>query len=148
MFESEIREIVTDLTGPRDRAVSSMEFVAALIDRWGVHHDQDPRYQLATWEKIKDEVQLIVRGMKRKSEIPTDQRVLFDYSYLQALYVVDAGGMSQVVPLDLMTREQLEAKESEHRAQGRGHYQHADELRRFITQKFDYGDQSLLRVAQ
>lgn len=140
MFENEIRAIVHELTENRNRSVSSMEFVAALIDRWGVHGEQDPRYQLATWEKIKDEVQSIVRGMKRKQEIPESQRSLFDYKHLQSLYVVEVDGDSHVIPLDLMTREQLEAKAAEHRSQGRGHYIHADEIERFIIEQFGTGE--------
>ena len=64
-----------------------------------------------------------------------DQLILPGYEKLQRRYIVTRDEAQVGIDVWDLTDDELDAKAHEHRAMGRGHFQHADELDRFRAER-------------
>lgn len=81
---------------------------------------------------VADRVDRYFRSVKISTDIPDPaQDPLPGFKRVQKKYVFERDGKQVIVPVDDMTDEEIDAKADEHRAMGRGHFAHADELLRY-----------------
>ena len=87
-------------------------------------------YLLCARDKIADVVRRCLGKFKPATETD-DQLRLPGFDHLQKAYPVERGGESLLVPVDLLTVEELEARAAEYDAMASGCRAHARELREF-----------------
>jgi len=78
----------------------------------------------------------IIRKEKVSGAHTTEQLALPGYEYLQKRYDIERNGDQYVVPIFSMTKEECKQKIKELRKMGAGCFFHADELERFMNEKF------------
>lgn len=93
-------------------------------------------YCCVSREKVRDVVRKRINRYSAKAEVKADpQLVLTGFERLQRYYSFEDGDHQFAVRVEDMTDAQLAAKERELMAMGAGCYQHADEIRRFRSQR-------------
>lgn len=129
-------------------------FIAAAVEQrhpvhtnWVVHslvlQHQEIRGADAAWYLTcaYGHIRARVRDALRKQGLITEaqhadsQMVLSGWQHLQQSYLVEREEVSQIIPIDLLTEEELLAKAYEYRVMGQGCFAHADELDRYREEK-------------
>lgn len=81
---------------------------------------------------VERRVEAHFREIKENEENPTNpQLILPGYEKLQKEYIVERNDEQVAISIWDMTDEEIDWKADQHRAMGRGHFAHADELIRF-----------------
>jgi len=92
-------------------------------------------YKRCTKGNVWDAVNAYVRSIKASEDDagPSEQIELFPgYERLQVAYSVERGGIQTIVPVALLTDDEIKSKIEAHERAAKGHEKHADELRRFM----------------
>lgn len=94
-------------------------------------------YQLCAYEKIRDVVRECTNRYKVKPSLETDQQLLLSsqFEHLQVAYAIKRENEQVVVPVNLLTSNEIETKATELEKMGMGCYEHADELRRYQSER-------------
>lgn len=93
-------------------------------------------YRICFREHVKAIARECVREFKKIEEKNDPrQRVLPGFKRVQRSYQIERNGEPTLVPLMKMTDDEVEAKISELRRIGKGNYDHADELARYLRER-------------
>lgn len=111
-----------------------------IVDSWLVQailskHDETDLSDFskcARLEFVKDEVGRCVRRFKEPEPDELDQLTLPGFRRLQKAYKIEREEQQLIVPIELMSDAELEAKALEHDNMAKGHNVHAREIRRYI----------------
>lgn len=90
-------------------------------------------HQVLSYAKVRDIVRESVSRYKVKTPDQADRQLLLgpQFEFLQVAYAVKRENEQLVIPISLMTQEEVESKAVELEKMGDGCYRHADELRRY-----------------
>jgi len=81
---------------------------------------------------IKDTVKRCIGQYQPKASAATDAQIVMDgFDHMQKAYSILRDGETVLVPVDMLTDEEIEAREAELEAMARGCIAHAKELRRY-----------------
>lgn len=136
-LDKEVREFydsVIDLNGD----MSNSWIVTSIVRKHSSIAGEDRGWyedcaMLAVWDAVNRHV----RRMKASEEAPgVEQAELFPgYKRLQRRYVVNRHGEQKIVLVENLTDDEIDAKIQEHEVQSAGHLLHAEELRRFKSER-------------
>lgn len=133
MFQDDLKAQITNAVENGD-AIDYRKVANTVVDRWGVHDDQDERYRAATVMLLEKEAKSLINSFRREKSQRAEQMSLgIEEKHLQAYYIFD----SIAYPIEQMSSEMITAKAQEHRSQGMGHLQHAVELEQYHAVKFE-----------
>lgn len=135
-LEKEVREIIR-------RRVDSGQVAAAT---WltqnivGQHEDIEGSdaewYQLCAYAHIRSVVRRCVQQYKESPEMVDQQMLLSDmFKRVQKAYCIEREKEQVVVPIGLLSGDELDSKIESLRKMGDGCYEHADELIRYKNQR-------------
>ena len=117
--------------------VQKSSLAAKIMDGWHPPEGPDAAiYQVATYHAVKAIIGRVIRGKKCSAADPRQMSFvdIKGMEHLQAFYAVGKDE-SELVALEAMTVKELRDKAREHRAMGRGHYKHAEELDQYADAK-------------
>jgi len=85
---------------------------------------------------IKDTVKRCIGDYKPRAAAVSDAQIVMDgFDHLQKAYTVDRDGEQVLVPVDMLTADEIEARARELEAMARGCIAHARELRGYAATK-------------
>lgn len=137
-IQDDVSAVLTEMEKSGVRAISTNAAVQQVIESFGVHNEQDPRYQGAMVEYVHRIVNRMFNRYKVKAETDREvdgQLVLPGYERLQQRYLVREGDESVAVKIQDLTDIQLLEKATELRNMGEGCFLHADEIERYISDR-------------
>lgn len=87
-------------------------------------------------DSIKDIVKRCIGDYKPKAELVTDAQIVMDgFDHMQKAYTVNRDGEQVLVPVDMLTAEEIEARARELEAMAKGCVAHARELRAYAAER-------------
>lgn len=134
----DVSKVLSEMEAEGIRAISPDAVTMNVIDSFGVHDQQDARYQVAMIDHVRRTVSNMFNRYKVKAEVDEEvdtQLVLPGYERLQQRYLIHENGQSFAVRTDELTDEQLITKQSELRNMGAGCFKHADEIGRYMEER-------------
>lgn len=112
--------------------------VTELINEQGlISGDGVPFYDLCAREHVYRVVKRTVDKYDKPDSDAGVQMTLDGYECLQQAYTVERGGERQLVPVHLVSYEELMARAKEFRKQAAGLVRHAEELEQFASDRGD-----------
>ena len=135
---ADVSRVLTEMEQEGVRAISPDVVTMSVIDSFGVHEQQDARYQDAMVDHVRRTVTSMFNRYKVQAETDDQvdtQLVLPGYERLQQRYLIHEDGQSFAVRTDELTDEQLMVKQAELRNMGAGCFLHADEIQRYIDER-------------
>lgn len=93
-------------------------------------------YELCAWRHVRVSIRMVLRDHKLIGREPSAQLLLPGFDHLQKAYAIGQEEEPKIVPIDKMSKEDLEAKAEELRQMAFGCLEHADELDRYRIGKF------------
>lgn len=121
----------------RSRPLPVREVVRQVVATCFPGSEADPGISYCVWMTVR---RLVSRSVTRRFKDPNtgDARQMRfpGFDHLQRAYIVGSGDDSQVVPVELMTAEQLDEMAQYLEAQGYAKFDHAQEIRKYRVQQF------------
>ena len=97
-----------------------------------IHGDDADFYVACGVDFIKDTVKRCIGQYQPKAATSTDAQIVMEgFDHMQKAYTVDREGETVLVPVDMLTDEEIEARAAELEAMARGCIAHAKELRAY-----------------
>lgn len=137
-IREDVAAVLTDMEEQGVRAIGPGAVVHDVIASFGVHDDQDPRYQQAMIEHVHRVVNQMINSYKVQPETDDQvdgQLVLPGYQRLQRRYLVKEDGATFAVQVQALKDDQLYEKAAELRNMGEGCFLHADEIERYVEER-------------
>ncbi|MCH8517495.1 MAG: hypothetical protein LAT68_14310 [Cyclobacteriaceae bacterium] len=137
-IQQDVSAVLSAMEQDGVRAISPDVVTQEVIDGYGVHDSQDPRYQTAMYDYVRRMVSSMFNRYKASAQTDDEvdgQLVLPGYKRLQRRYLVHEGTESLAVRVEEMTDEQLLEKAVELRQMGAGCFQHAREIDRYMSER-------------
>jgi hypothetical protein len=98
-------------------------------------HTDSAWFELCAYEAVRAAVRTVLRRFQPPAEVADEQIVLPGFERLQKAYLVERESEQQIVRIDQLTSDELDAKADELERIGEGCYQHAKELRRYKKER-------------
>lgn len=137
-IRQDVAAVLTEMEEHGVRAIGPSAVVQNVIDSFGIHDQQDVRYQEAMIDYMTRIVGKMLNAYKVKAETDDQvdgQLVLPGYKRLQQRYLIHEDGESVAVLTSQIADEVLLGKASELRNMGEGCFSHADEIERYIEER-------------
>lgn len=130
-IQTEVRKFVQDRID--SGAITRVEWLTSeyLGSKSRVEGDDLPFYQTCALAHVNEVVKRVVGKFDPKRSKADDQLILPGFAHMQKAYTVQRDGMQLLVPVHLLTDEELDARASEYEAMAHGLRDHARELRQF-----------------
>ncbi len=133
------KEIQDVLEGMEDTRAWEAEWITQAV--LGLHQEiagsDADFYVCMARNQVHTAVRKHLNRYKLTPEVEADRQIVMEgFERLQQRYAVEEHGVERFVRIQDLTKAQLMAKVNELLAMGRGCYQHADELERFMADKF------------
>lgn len=131
--EKEVRAVIQKRIDKN--LISASDWIAKSVFK--NHQDIDGAdadwYRVISYDRLRGIVREVVREFKVKpQESPDPQLILPGFSYLQKAYSVTRNEQQCVVPTNLLSETEGQAKVSELRRMGESCFKHAEELERYL----------------
>lgn len=97
----------------------------------GIEGADAPFYRACAIAHITEVVKRVVGKYDPKPTRADDQMVFPGFTHMQKAYTVQRNGIHLLVPVDLLTDDEIEARAAEYDAMAKGCRDHARELRNF-----------------
>jgi len=133
---NEIRKLVSDRVDAG--VIVRVEWLTTEIlnMKADVHGDDADFYLACGVDFIKDTVKRCIGDYQPKAATVTSaQIVMAGFDHMQRAYTVDRGGEIVLVPVDMLTDAEIEARAAELEAMARGCIAHAKELRAYRRER-------------
>lgn len=133
---SEIRKIVSDRI--EAGVVIRAEWLTTEILAMKSHFEGDDAdfYVACAVDFIKDTAKRCIGLYAPKASVSTDTQIVMPgFDYVQRAYTVDRDGEVVLVPVHLLTDEEVQARAAELMAMARGCVAHAKELRAYLRER-------------
>ena len=124
--------------GDRPEGVAKEMLVAAVLQDHKEIHGTDSDFAMCcTHFTITKRVEADVRAIgKRDEETSLDQQLILPgYKRVQKEYIVEREEEARIIAVQHMTEDEVLKKARQHRAMGDGHYEHADELEKYLEDR-------------
>ena len=133
-IKAEIRRMVQDTV--ESGAIGHVQFFTAKImaDRPDIQGQDADFYTICARETI---VGLVKRAVDKYAEPTSETPILDGFEHLRTAYPVHRGGDHLLVPVNLCTDEELEARAMKFEKSAKGIMKHAKELRAYIHERRD-----------
>lgn len=140
MIDKEIKKKVAWLEAQNGKELHKGWLINAVIQDHADINGEDADFAICCARlTIRSRVESYFRKIKENEKDPTDEQMIFPgYKRLQKRYIVDRDTELVAVSILDMTDEEIRSKAEEHRKMGAGHYEHADELMRFLMDRAKY----------
>lgn len=129
---SEIRKMVSDKIDAG--IIVRVEWLTTeiLSMKSDIHGDDADFYVACGVDFIKDTVKRCIGQYQPKPSAVTDRQLVMEgFDFMQKAYTVDREGETVLVPVDMLTDDEIEARAYELEAMARGCIAHAKELRAY-----------------
>lgn len=105
-----------------------------IVGKPSIDGDDAEFYRVCTYQKVAEIAKQCI-GKYNARDQPSRQLALPGFEHLQVAYTVERNGAVTVVPINLMTDEELNARAAEYDAMAKGCRDHAREIRGYITKR-------------
>src|ERR1044072_1383369 len=133
-LEREVRALIRERVDKGRIASATWATEAVVSQHASISGDDKEWCEVCAYAHIRTVVRRCVQKYK---ELDADEQLLLgdEFKRVQKAYLVERKKKQVIVPITLLTREELEAKVIELRKMGDGCYEHADELGRYIRER-------------
>jgi len=138
VIRTEIESVVQEVATSNVRPLSKSMITEEIMSRWsdGVSGEYADIALVGLHDTVWNELgKRMNKDKKNEKYDPDPQIVMEGFERLQKMYVCDVDGDQTYVLTEEMSDEQLKDKAEEHRRFGRGNFQHADEIERYMEQR-------------
>lgn len=140
-IKAEIRKMVQDTV--ESGAIGHVQFFTAKImaERPDIQGEDADFYTICARETI---VGMVKRAVDKYAEPTAETPILDGFEHLRTAYPVHRGGDHLLVPVNLCTDEELEARAIEFEKAAKGMMKHAKELRAYVQERRDRQDGQIM----
>lgn len=140
MIDEEVKDKVRWLEEQNGKELQKAWLVNAVIQDHADINGEDADFALCcSRSAVKSRVESYFRKIKENENDPTDEQMIFPgFRRLQKRYIVDRNTELVAISILDMTDDEIRNKAEEHRKMGAGHYEHADELIQFLSDRVKY----------
>lgn len=136
-IENEVAETIEGAI--RDGKIAPAAWVTHTVvtSHDAIEGDDFDWYRVCAFTAVRDAVRRCLRRYKPDASVEADAQItLPGFDRLQKAYLVERDEDHVVVPTSQLVREEIVAKISELRIMGAGCFKHADELERYLNERF------------
>lgn len=140
VIKAAVEAVLDDMRNTNVRPISKASLTEMVMDQWvdGVEGEAADVALVALHDSVWNTVSSRMNSDKKQESKDADpQMVMEGFARLQKAYVCTVENEQVYVLTEEMTDEQLQEKAEEHRRFGRGNYQHAEEIERYIEERHD-----------
>lgn len=137
IIKTDVDEAVNNLLSSNVRPISKSVVTEAIVKKWfDIEGEPGDRWLCAAHDSIQRAVGQAMNSEKAAEETSEDSQLVMEgFERLQKRYVIEREGERQYVLTTELSDEELAEKAEEHRRLGRGNFQHADEIERYIEER-------------
>ncbi len=128
----EIRKFVADKIDNKEVVIVGWITTEMLERKSRVEGADAPFYLTCARKFIQDVVRRVIGKYNSSPNAPDSQIVLPGFEYLQQAYTVDRDDVVTLVPVDMLTDQELIARAKEYEEMAKGCRRHAYEIREFV----------------
>lgn len=133
---TEIRKLIEDKIARKEVVVIEWLTNEVVSRKSEIEGPDLPFYRVCAYSHIKDLARRCVKKYDSQPSSPTDsQIVLPGFEQLQVAYSVFRDGANVLVPVDMLSDGELEARAAEYDAMAKGCRNHAREIRKYLRER-------------
>ena len=131
----EVRDFIAQRVN--DGEITPVKWIASeyIQSKGNIEGSDLPFYRVCAYAHVREVVKSCVGKYDAKPKQGDPQLVLPGFNYLQKAYTVPRDGVVALVPVDMMTDDELLARANEYTAMAIGCRKHARELKDFVSKR-------------
>lgn len=131
-IRAEVRKFIADKIAHKE--VIAVDWLTHEIvnSRADIEGEDAPFYRVCAYKHVRDEVKACVDKYDAKTPVSDSQLVLDGFEHLQVAYTVERKGITQLVPIDMLTDAELTKRAIEFEDMAKGCRKHALEIRGYV----------------
>lgn len=138
IIKTAVESVINDMRNTNVRPISKSVLIDQVMTKWidDVHGEAAGIALVGLHDAVWNEVGRRMNADKNNEPKEPDKQIVMEgFERLQKAYVCTVDDEQVYVLTEEMADEQLYAKAEEHRRFGKGNFQHAEEIERYIEQR-------------
>ena len=132
---SEVRMFVTDKIESGESIRVDWLSNEIIQSKSNIDGDDYPFYRVCALAHIQEVVRQCIGKYNDASSKKDEQLVLDGFEHLQKAYTVVRNNVNMLIPIDLLTDEELFSRAEEYKLMAKGCLKHAKEIKNFISNR-------------